>query len=188
MTQLATLETHVVDLILDEMVAHLQLMLIDNIPSDNKSRAKVVKKGLIVENKTVDHIQLGVQAGDHEDPEMEDGIASLQKLPEIGLRYATREIGGSETWVRRGVVRLEAFFVTQGYSEEDAFRIGYAVLGRATSAIATTPIAGLRDDFGEQALTLHPYATTYHESGGPPSSYIFRGKIKWICFTERLVS
>lgn len=186
MTQLVTLETHIIDMVLDEMVAHLQTVLIDNLPSDDKSRAKVVKKGLIVENKTTDHIQLGIQAGDHEDPDMEDGIASLQKLPEVGLQFPTREIGGTETWVRRGVVRLEAFFVTQGYSEDDAFRIGYAILGRATTAISRTPVNGLRDSFGEMALLLLPYATTYHESGGPPSSYIFRGKIKWVCFTERI--
>jgi len=185
-TEIAMIQSQIVDLILDRLVDHLKLNLQDNVPGDDKSRVDVVKKGLIVSEKTSKNIQLGIQGGDHEDPDMEDGIETLQKLPEIGLFYAPREIGGGQVWVRRGVVKIEAFFIAERYDEITAYKVAYNVLGRTISFIDTTPINGLRDDFGESAITLHAYASTFHQSGGPPASYIFRGKVKWVCFTEKL--
>lgn len=175
----------IVDMILEEMVVHLRTVMVDAIDEDDPSRVDVVKKGLIIENKTTENIQLGVQGGDHADPDIEDGILTLQKIPEIFMQYAPREIGGGQVWVRRGIVKLDAYFTIAKLKEDDAFTVAYNILGRLTQAIDGTPVSGMKDDYGEKAITIHAYSSKYHESGGPPASYIFRGQVNWLCFTER---
>lgn len=185
MAEMIINDQQIVDMILSEMVTHLTLNLQSNVPDDDPARFDVVKRGLILSEKTTKNIQLGIQGGDHEEPDMEDGIFTLQKMPEVGIFYSPREIGGGQTWVRRGVARIEAFFIEQTYAEDRAFRVAYNALGRASKYLETTPVSGLLDSYGERALTIHCYASTFHQSGGPPASYIFRGKIKWVVFTER---
>lgn len=184
-TSRATEETMIVDLILDSILKHLEENLKDNVADDDKTKVDVVKKGLIVSEKTTKNIQLGIQGGDHEDPTIQDGIISLEKHPEVAMYYPAREIGGGEVWVRRGVVKIECFFVVERLSEADAFRVAYNVLGRLVHYLRTVPVSNLVDSFGERALTMHPYASTFHQSGGPPANYIFRGKVDWMCFTGK---
>lgn len=179
--------SQIVNMVLELMAAHLTENLQTLIPVTDPIRAHKVKKGLLVENKTTDFIQLGIQGGDHEAPDDEDGIVGLQKLPRIAMDIPPREIGGGQVWMRRGVVRVEAFFLHKGITEDIAHQYGYALLGRVMRHIETTPVFSLSpDDFGEQVATqVYCYANTYFESGGPPSSFIFRGKVKWALFTER---
>jgi len=177
-------ESQIVDMILDRLVENLTIELSENVPVGDKARINAVKKGLLIENKVQNVIQIGIQGGDREQPDMQDGIVSMDTLPNIGINYVPREIGGGQTWARRGVIKLECFFPEKRYDEIDSFKVAYVALGRTIRAINSTPVSDLIDSFGERAWTIHAYSNTYNQSGGPPSSYIFRGKINWVCYTE----
>lgn len=177
---------HVVPMLLMAMKDQLTLRLQSEIPDDDPTKADVVKLGLLFENKTKKNIQIGINSGDHDLPDELDGIASMKKLPEIGISYPTREIGGGQTWMRRGVVKFECFFIRERLGEEAAFQRAYEVLGRLTQAIEETPINTIpKDSFGERIVSIHCYASTCYESGGPPANYLFRGKAYWAIYTEK---
>lgn len=179
-------ETHVVLNILDAMQTHITLRLQTEIPEGDITRADVIKKGLLFDNKTQKNVQIGIQGGDHDFPEELDGIITLDKLPDIGFFIPAREVGGGEIWMRRGVVKIECFFIREGLAEDVAFAKAYQVMGRLTKAIKDTPVRDIpRDSFGERPITIQCYASSYFESGGPPRSYIFRGKAMWAALTEK---
>lgn len=174
----------IVDMILDRMVEHLTTVMITKI-SDPMQKASLVKKGLLQVNKIEKRIEIGVTGGDHEDPNYRDGIISLNDLPDIDQKFATREVGGGQTWYRRGVARLECYLLTDGLAENEAFTRAYDILGRLMSSIEEIEIADLVDDFDERGIRIYCFGNTYFESGGPPSQYIFRGKVFWQALTER---
>lgn len=179
------LKTHIVPLILMAIRDDLKLHMMDEVAEDDVNRADVVKIGLLQESKTKKNIQLGITGGDHENPEEQDGISSIDKLPDIGFDLPVREIGGGKIWMRRGVVNIECFYVREKLDEESATLHAYAALGRAMEVIDNVKVAGLKDDFGERALFIDCYSNTYFESGGPPRTFIFRGKIMWAVYTEK---
>lgn len=174
-------------MVLDALVENLTLNLITNVDEEDPIRAYVVKKGLLLDNKSQKGIQVGVQGGDHELPDDEDGISTLEKLPKIAMYIPAREIGGTQIWMRRGVVRVEGFFLHTQTTEDEAHLYGYNLLGRVMQHIEDTPIQSLDpDSYNETIATqLYCYSNTFFESGGPPASFIFRGKVKWAFFTER---
>ena len=177
---------HVVNLFLLKARDHLTERLQTQIPNDDVTRADVVKLGRLLENKSKKNIQLGINPGDPDNPDELDGIVTLDKLPNIGMTFPAREIGGSQIWMRRGVVRIECFFIRERLLEEDAFQKGYEVMGRLTQAIEEIPITEIpKDSFGERIISVHCYASNFFESGGGTSSYIFRGKAHWAVFTEK---
>lgn len=178
-------DTHIVNLTLGTMVDYLRIKMIDEIDVADPTRASVIKKGLLQTQKTQNHIQIGVTGGDHEDPNYKDGILSLGDLPEIGFIMDPREIGGGQMWMRRFVARLEIYYIVQRFDEDTAHEHAYNTLGRLMSLIEQAPVAGLTDTFGEKAIKTFCFANTFFESGGPPASYIFRGKILFQVLTER---
>ena len=179
--------SQIVYMVIDALVTHLTETLITNVATDDPVRASLVKMGLLVENKTRQNIQIGVQGGDHELPDQQDGIVTLEKLPNLSMVFPAREIGGGQMWMRRGVVKVDAFFLHKQINEVTAHQYGYDLLGRVMSNIESTPLENMgSDDYGELAVgNPHCYANTYFETGGPPNSYIFRGKVFWVVFTER---
>lgn len=179
--------TQIVDLLLDRLVRELTRTCITEITTPGSPvRADFVKKGLVQENKLQKNIQIGVTGGDHEDPNYRDGIVTLSELPNIGWRVPVREVGGGEMWWRRGIVRIETFFVGANANYEDqAHKYAYEILGRVEETVAATYVADLVDSFSEHAELMFCFGNTYFESGGPPKSYIFRGKVFWTCLTER---
>lgn len=179
-------ETHCVVLILDKIVERLIADCQTDVPEDDVTRADVVKKGLLQDNRVRKNIEIAVEPGNHEDPNYIDGIVSLEELKNIALDVPPREIGGGELWWRRGVVRIEAFFIQEGLTEDEAFVAAYQVLGRVQNNIQLIDMTGVVDDWGERAIKILTYANTYFESGGAKQKQlIFRGKVFWACLTER---
>lgn len=176
--------TQIVDMILDRMVESLSVSMVTEV-ADVKEKANLVKKGLLQVNKIEKRIEIGVTGGDHEDPNYRDGIVSLNDIPDIAQNFAAREVGGGQSWYRRGVARLECYLLTDGLSEKLAFTRAYNVLGRLLASIETIPIYDLVDSYGERGVRIYCFGNTYFESGGPPTQYIFRGKIFWQALTER---
>lgn len=177
--------THVIPMTMDRIVEHLTTYMIDTVDPNDPTRVDVVKLGLLQTDKLERNVQIGVQGGDHDLPDEMDGILTLEKLPKIGIFYEPREIGGGQAWMRRGVAKLECFYIQENLDEHTAHIVAYDTLGKLMSLIETAPVAGLVDDFGERVITIHCYANTFFQSGGPPSSYIFRGKVSWAIYTER---
>lgn len=178
-------ETQILNLVLDELVSHLTLKCQTEIDVHDLTYADVVKKGLLQENKTQKNIAIGVTGGDHEQPDLMDGIATLETLPNIAMKIPPREVGGGEIWARRGVARLDCYFIRERLTESQAHEAAYNVLGRVMSEIPKAPVRGLVDSFGERCTLAFCYGNTFFESGGPPKAYIFRGKVLWLIFTER---
>jgi len=177
---------HCVPLFLFKAKEHLTTRLQTEIPADDVTRADNVKLGRLQENKTKKNIQIGITHGDPDDPELLDGIVTLDKLPDIGMVYPEREIGGGQIWMRRGIARIECFFVAERLLEEDAFLKAWEVMGRLTQAIEEIPVNEIpRDSFGERPISVHCYASSFSESGGGKASYIFRGKAHWAIFTDK---
>ncbi len=174
--------SQIVDMVLDEMVDFYTSQLsalADELHPD------IIKKGLLQENKLESNIQLGIQGGDHELPDDMDAIITLDKLPDIGIYVPAREIGGGQIWMRRGVIRVECFYINEQLTEDEAHAQAYTVLGHVMSRVEDVPINGLTDEFGERAIRAFCYANTFFESGGPPTSFIFRGKVFFAFLTER---
>jgi hypothetical protein len=175
----------IVNLILTKLVDDLTAALITNIPDGDATKADVVKRGLLQQDKVSRNIEIGVTGGDHDDPNYTDGIIDLQRMPQVGFYAPAREVGGGELWWRKGVARVDCFFVRERLTEDESFEAAYKILGRIEKAIALSNMSGLTDEFGEKAIKVFCYGNTFFQSGGPPKSFIFRGKILWQCLTER---
>lgn len=173
----------VVDMILDRLVSHLTTVMITNV--NDETKASIVKKGLLQTDKVGKGIQIGVTGGDHEDPQYTDGIATLEKMPNIAFKFDAREVGGGQMWWRRGVARIEVFMVRERKTEDQAHSKAYQILGRLEKGIATVNLGQCIDEFDEHAIQMFCFGNTFFESGGPPTQYIFRGKVLWQCLTER---
>ena len=174
----------ITDMVLDALVKHLQKTMITDV-TDKDTRATLIKKGLLQVDKIASPIEIGVTGGDHENPDYKDGIVTLGSQDNIAMEIPPREIGGGQFWVRRGVARLEIFFITAAYTEDVAHNKAYEILGRLEKQIELCYIAGLTDDFGEIAGRLYCFGNTFFQSGGAPNQFIFRGKVLWQFFTER---
>jgi hypothetical protein len=173
-------------MILDALVQHLTENVNTGIAPGDVEYIEIVKKGLIQQNPIKNKI-LAVEGGDHEDPNYKDGIVTLQDLPNIGINWESvpREIGGGQLWFRRGIVDVKFFFIREKLTEDQAHDSAYNMLSRTMSLIDTVDLNGIQDTYGERAQQIYCYANTFFESGGPPKSFEFRGKIFWICLTER---
>jgi hypothetical protein len=177
--------TQIVNMILDRLVEHVTEVMQTNVAANDLTRADLVTKGLLQTDKAKLNVQIGITGGDHENTEYLDGIVTLEKLPNIGFTVPPREIGGGQMWWRRGVARLECYFVREKLNESDAHEVAYDIFGRLEGCIEGTPMSYLVDSYGEHAQKIFCPGRTIFESGGPPKTYIFRGKILWQVLTER---
>lgn len=92
------------------------------------------------------------------------------------------ELGGSETWVRRFVVKFNVFLTREGYERDDAIDIINTVHGRIMHAVRNSArLPALQDEYGENVwMVRHSVAKSeVILSGGPPTSWIGRGKL-WV--------
>jgi hypothetical protein len=178
----------IINMILDKIVAGLQSSMGDNV-TDINTKANLVKKGLLqTPDKLTKYISIGVTGGDHEDPNYIDGINTMEGLPDIAMDMFPREVGGGQFWQRRFIARVEIYYILQPHVETDATAYAYEVLGRLESNIENVDLSNLTDDYGETAQGhAYCYANTFFQSGGPPQSYIFRGKVMFTVLTERLL-
>jgi hypothetical protein len=174
-------------MIVDRIVSGLTLVCITDIPYKDPSRLSDIKAGRYQEDPSVSVLRASVQGGDLEDPNLMDGIVTLKEgqNSRTGFTVEPREIGGTQLWYRRGVVRLELFFIIESLGEEKSREYAYTILGRVQGNIEKIRVSDLHDDFGEHAIKLFHTQNSMYQSGGPPASYLWRGKVVWECLTER---
>jgi hypothetical protein len=95
------------------------------------------------------------------------------------------EIGGSQYWWRRGSAQLRCFFTTLDLNRQEAREHANLFRRRVEDAIFQSPTTlTCRDSFGESvAGIVRPVEGYMVEGGGPPSSWIWQGWIKWEVLT-----
>lgn len=178
---------HIIPMIVKRISDGLKTVCITNIPFSDPTRLSEIKIGRFQEDPSVAALRASIQGGDLEKPEMMDGIVTdpTNQDTKLGFHIDPREIGGSQMWYRHGVIRLELFFIVEGLLEEVAQERAYTILGRIQSNIEKISVSDLHDNFGEHAIKLFSTQNSMYQSGGPPTSYIWRGKVLWECLTER---
>ena len=170
--------SQIVPLIALALKDHLTAIMKTAIDPSDLTYAEVVKVERYQEDPTRNNVQIAIAGGDPDNPDYVDGIVSLDELHDIGFNTYAREIGGGQLWWR-------AYYLLEGLAEEPAQSAAYTVLGRLEANIENLTVSHLVDDYGEQALKLFVYANEFFRSGGPPSNYMYRGKVLWQCLTER---
>lgn len=178
--------THIIPMLEDRIVEGLTTYCIDNVPTRDPSRVSVIKAGRYQESPNSANLRLSVQGGDLDDPELMDSIFDPEVHKNMmAFTIDSREIGGTQMWVRRGVVRFELFLITEQLDFHHSRDIAYTILGRVQQNIESINVSDLYDDYGEHAVKLFSTQNSFFQSGGPPSSYLYRGKVRWDCLTER---
>ncbi len=179
--------SQITNLLLDRIVENLVANLNTGLVKTDLEYADIIKKGLLQQDKVQFNVQIGVQGGDHENPNYQDAIVTDRDLQDIGINWQSvaREIGGGQLWWRRGVVRIETFFVKEGLKENPAHIAAYNILGRVMNLIEQTDLNGIVDSYGERAENIYVFKNTFFQSGGQPNTFIFRGRVFWACSTWR---
>jgi hypothetical protein len=176
---------HIVDLLCDALVERLTFDLKDSIPEGDVTRAKLIKKGRFQDDPVETSIYLAVSGGNSEKVDQLDGVVTLGEHPNIGWVMPPYEIGGSTAWWRKGIITVGCYFIREKFDEDTAMEYAYTVLGRTEQAVETLELIDAVDDWGEQAYKMFLVGTSFFVSGGPPKSYIWRGKVHWMCLTEK---
>jgi hypothetical protein len=178
---------HIVPMVIDRLVSGLTAACITSIPHSDPTRLNEIKAGRYQEDPNSKMLRAYVMGGDLDDPNLMDGIVSLRdsQSSRVGFFVEPREIGGTQMWYRRGIVGLEFFFIVEQLPEVTAREQAYTILGRFQSNIELIAVSDLQDDFGEHAIKLFHTQNSLYQSGGPPTSYLWRGKLVWECLTER---
>jgi len=176
---------HIVPMLLEAMQSDIVATMQTDIPADEPTRADIVKIGRWQDDPKRNNVYVAISGGDPEDVNYRDGILTLESMHNIGFTMPAREVGGGQAWWRRGIIQVGCYWIRERFEETVAVERAYEVLGRLSSIIESIRVGNLEDDFGEHAVKLFLYGNTFFESGGPPKSYIFRGKLLWACLTER---
>ncbi len=181
-------DTMIVPLLLERFKDHLTTALKTDISDDNE-KADFVEVGRFQDDPTVNNIYITIQGGYLSKPEYMDGIVTLDEMHRVGMDYIPpRETGGSgqQHWWRRGTCQIGCYFIGKGLSEVLARTSAYNVFGRLSSNIENVAVSDLTDSFGETAHSAYLYATEFQQGGGPPTEYIWRGRVLWQVLTERI--
>lgn len=142
------------------------------------------KVGRYYQDPKIAAFRASVIHGDLEETSYPDGIFErITHRRKLAVKFESREIGGGEVWLRRGTVRLEFFFMGKKYSEEDAREAAYIMADNVFNAVRDMPIHLVKVD-NEHAHNMFVVASEMLQTGGPPSDWIFRGKLYWEVQTE----
>ena len=174
---------HIVPLITERLDTWLTANLQTGVEEDDPTRANLIKVGRFQDNPLEYGVYIAIQGGDADDEAFKDGIVSLGAFEEIHIHVPPREFGGTEYWWRRGVIQFGCYY--PGVAEDASRNYGYQVLGNICKYTANAAVSDLVDEYGEQARQIFVFANTIFEGGGPPSNYVWRGKVYWTCLTER---
>lgn len=183
--------TDIVDLIIDALVTDVTAECIDSVPEDDHSRAGLVRAGRL-QSDPIAPVN-SVTLHPNFPPKREEWPHKLAErhqrtresqwgAPMIG---GAAEIGGSQWWWRRGSAHLQCFFEALSLTRSEARQYANLFRRRVEAAIYQAPtVLVCRDSFGEGVVgVVRPVESFIVEGGGPPTSWIWQGWIKWEALT-----
>jgi len=143
----------------------------------------VVKGGKLLDNPVKLRISVTVNIGDPQAPEdWEDANVAVNIRPAIAvwaIRTQPYEIGGGESWWRRGTVDWAYFGIKTKEDQVRAREIAMVTASRIQHAMRKSPrVLALTDSFGETAIQVVNVTSRMIEGGGP-SAHIWRGHMRY---------
>lgn len=177
----------IIDMLCNRIADTLEAKCITAVASSDTSRASVVKAWRFQDNPLDNPVSIWVVGGNPGTLELMDGWVGTNNIEDLGLRVPAGEIGGGHLWWRRGRVKVNCNYVNAKLTEEQAALSAHRVLGRATHWTERTVVSDLEDEFGERAILIYVFASTFFEGGGPENQYFWRGDILWQVLTQRPV-
>jgi len=175
------------DQIIDALVANLTETLITNIPESDSSRAGLVQSGALQDDPQRYRISVMVHPNDRDNPgKWRDELLSSprKEFRERLLPKFFAEVGGTIGWIRRFTIEIQCFYTKTGEEKEEARNDTYKVLSRIMATIQDRPLR-ISDEMGETVIMGLVRWSWVREGGGPPRSYIWRGKVGVEYYTFR---
>jgi hypothetical protein len=149
-------------------------------------QAVLVRQGLLQQDPTQERISILVNPNDPDDtsskPEWTDTLATSEVT---GFDIPSYEVGGGSFWARRFTIDINVYLTQTQEDRQTARAIATTVFGLACKALDGIQACYIEDDFGEIAFMCLYKAITPYEGGGPPNSFIWRGKIRAQFITEK---
>lgn len=166
----------ITELILNRLRDHL---------TEKITEAEVVRVGRFQDSPLEKHTYLAISGGNTRNDTTVDGIVTLEDMAKIALKIPGREVGGGSYWWRRGVIDIGFYGVAEGMTFDETAHEAYNFLGKVQHWTERARISDLVDEYGERAMKIFVYQTTYSQSGGPETQYIYRGQLFWQVLTAR---
>lgn len=157
------------DLVVNRLVQELMTEVAD----DDPSQPGTIRAGKLQADPQKGRINLLVHPGDEGDPHV---LNTNSSGPDASAY--TYAIGSTLMSMWRYRYKIQLKIMLKEKSRDNARKIAHVVLSRAKRAIATTPYAGITDDFGESLSMIQVYEMELRESGGP-GNFIWNGVIKF---------
>lgn len=158
-------------LIMQRLVTALTKECQTDIPENDPSRAKLVKRGMFQDDPSEFSPVIAVHRNYHDAQSVRGGWYDERMRREIGVT-----LGGPamEQWYRRFTV--EVLVWPEGKTQDEADELMSTVVGRVRRVITNTDVSDLEDTYGERVLVgMNPVVMVgARESGGPDDEYAWR--------------
>lgn len=183
--------SQIVNLVSVAMQTWLTQKLITEIAVNDPTRANLVKVGRLQVDPVKNAVHVTIEPGDPDAPgSWQHELYTNTLNSQAPYANIFGEVGGrEELWWRKFSAEVGCYYVTQGFNQLEANDYAHVVLGRLENAIEQCQtVLGLTDQFGERTHAIYVTKSQLTESGGPPTQYIWRGKVWFQIQTSRSLS
>lgn len=173
------------NLILDEVQDVLIGALIDDIPTDDMSRAGVVVQGPLQGNPDPDQARISIMLYEN-DPDAFYGAAGSTSMSGAWVDEVSElECGGSLTWLRRFTVKARCLFVNTAEDLTNARQYASEVRSRLERALLDMDFSEVYDEheYVSRGVVSYSLKGEIVQAGGPPDAYDFYIKIRFDLLT-----
>jgi hypothetical protein len=168
--------------ILTTINASLKVAMQTGVASTDPTRANLVRPGLLQQSPLIANINVLTRYNDPDEPNAwRHSVVGIGES--IHVHLPNYEVGGGGFFYRRFTTKLEQFF-RSGVNREQAEELSAIIMSRAEETIAETRFISGSDSFGETPMQAYIHSSTNIEAGGQ-GQFIYKGKIWWVCLTEK---
>jgi hypothetical protein len=173
------------DAILERVRDELQSVCFDSLPTDDPTRAGVVKIGPLQGDPDPDEARISVELYAN-DPDQEMGTSGIGSKSESWDDIVEEiEIGGGITWRRRFTLRGRCLLEGTQEDNDASRKVASAFRSRIERALLNLRFSGLTD--GIESVVRGVLSESLHAStiqaGGPPDAYDYHLKIRFEVLT-----
>lgn len=184
--------SEIADALVNAYVTFLTAELIDNVDVADPSRASLVRGGKLQANPVEAELYVLLHIGDPTDQKWRMTRPTWGDLTDADdsiSNFLAQEIGGGGASNVAMTAQVEYFALTDAVDRDAARAAGRKLMGRTKNAIRksgvdrSAGILGLKDEFGEVAIKVDLIDEFMDEDGGPDTSFIWRGYIRFTVTT-----